>query len=544
MKTALASTVSLLVLVAAIWGLHRWLDAAGEGDFRVLSAPGPGVLEGQVMLRQVGAFRDDAVLLVDGVARPVPGDGRSVPLSADTFEPGLHTVSWEIQYMGQRARRATFTYLVGPFSSPGAPVKCGVRVRLSQRLFDALARKLASVVQETLDQSRQLPPTRGVEVTLPLGDDAIEARVKVSFEDGSEIYASQPLVILHGKNSAVRLETRGRVRADVTGTLGALAALKGGGLMAALSQVLRNPTGGIDAALEAAQQAGRDLVQRELAQQISGFVERINDELRKAMPLKFGLRLFGQQLDLSLQKCGEANYQKGRALSLRYHARVVVTPEGGPAPPNARVPGPIARIRRPLSPRAKRGIDHITLTISEDLVNAALDSAWRNGSLAALGSDPAMIRRVNARLAGVASFRIESVHLPLPPVVVLREGRATFRVGEARVALLDESGGPVQLSFVTDGELSARRDGDEFALSARPLRVVASCTEPHPEGVLRRPCYPDLLGTLDRALAQRGDWVERVPASVKGERAALILREVVVRDGALDLGARVRFFAP
>ncbi|RMG11359.1 MAG: hypothetical protein D6729_18095 [Deltaproteobacteria bacterium] len=179
----------------------------------------------------------------------------------------------------------------------------------------------------------------------------------------------------------------------------------------------------------------------------------------------------------------------------------------------------------------------LTLSVSVDVLNALFDAAWRAGALSALARDPAFLRRVNARLAGIASFRLESVTLGLPPVATLSDAGLGLTVAEVELGLEDRDGQRRRLVAAGHSAVEATPRGDTLSLRLRATGAEGSCTTASGEGVTRWPCYPEVLRSLGDVLARRGALSVRLPDRLSAGPLRIVVQEVTTVENALHLHA-------
>lgn len=541
MKRALSVLFALGVLAASVLLLRAWLVHARRGGLTVLATPAPPTRTPPIVLRQVDRG-PEAEVRVDGAPRVVAGGPRAaLTLDLAALGPGLHTVSYERTYLGHPPRRAAFAWVEGPFAEPGTPVRCALSIALSQQAIDSLSGRLATMLRDALDGAKGLPHITSVSVHLPLVKGGVDARLEAMFADGSVVRAVLPMSLRGGAKGLLVLAQRGDLRASATGTLGTLASLKGGGILAALGSLITAPQKGFTGALAAARAAGRAETSRLLQKEVDAWLPKLNARLEGALPARISTGSARVRLLLSLSPCGTPRIVPGRALYLRYDARAGVRPGAGLGalpPKTPATPGPLVTGRSlPAAPRPlSRGV---RITVSEDLVNALLDAAWRSGTLGGLLSDPARLASLRKRMARSLEISVAGFELALPPVVDLRSREAHLGIGELRVRLERRSHRTTTLVATLRARTRARVSRDRVSLSAQPSEVLASCSRPTGGGALRRPCFPDLEAEIERLAESDGALSIELPARLGSGRSRLSITSVHVGEGTLSLGGRL-----
>lgn len=540
MRKLAAVLASVAILLGAVALLRTWLDRVDRGGLSVEATPGPGVMTAPVTLRQVGPRRRAAQVEVDG--RPVQlaagsEEGRLV-LDPDDLGPGLHVVSWDADYLGRPPRQATFAWLAGPFRAPGQ-VACAVRLTLGEEALERFGQTLESAVTEAVESIGGLPRVNTTAMTVKIVEAGIDATAQVEFEGRSSLRATLPLRLDIGEKGALRIGQRGPVEAEATGSVGTAAALKGGGLFAGLAELFKHPGRGLKGAVAAAQEKGAEETSRRVQRSFAENLPEVNARLARAFPRRLRTTLLGVEVGVDLAPCGAPRYLPGRAAILRYDARPLVTPPAGARPPEAAgsVEGPVAGGALPHFAPPPR--EAMTVAVSEDLVNAFLDAAWRSGGLAVATTDPAVVGRLNARLAYVADVRVERIALPLPPVIGVGEGAVRLGLGEVTVDLVEADNTETALVFALDGGASASVDADWIAVDLQAGRLHASCSRAVPGGVVRHPCFPDLVDALSDALHRRGSLRRLLPGRLGAPGAGLSLTDLALVPGAVVLRGRL-----
>ena len=541
MRRVLSVGVSVLLVAGAVYGLRWYVEHAGRRRLEVVMRAPPYPVDTPVDFEVVRRPPGRLSARVGGARRIE--DPERLRLDPNELGPGLHGVDFELDYLGRPPRQVGFGLLVGPFRKAGAPLPCSVRVVVTRRVTDVLADALIAGLKRRLTKA-PLPRVRTAQVALNLVSGGIDAKVRAEFEGDSEVEAQLPMGLRFSPGGDLELYRRGPVEAEATGALGTLAALKGGGIVAAIAKVIQDPSSGIDGALAAAKEAGDREAAREVERTLDAFLPEVNRALADAVPRRFGGEVLGARVAAHLSPCGSPIVQAGEALVLRYDAAVRVEDGSGGVEPGgvpaaaSRVPGPVRLHAEGLTADAAAGSGDLVVSVSVDVLNALLDAAWRAGALGRIAADPEMLRRVNARLAGLASFRVESVSLPLPPVVEVRGGEVVAAAREIGVTLSRGDGRSVTLAAGVRGRVEATVEGGTLHLGARGQEASGSCSKEVEGGVLRWPCYPELIEGFSEVLARRGSVAARLPARWDTGLFPIEVTGVDVRDGAVHLRAR------
>ncbi|MDF1562424.1 MAG: hypothetical protein P1V51_05230 [Deltaproteobacteria bacterium] len=501
-----AALGSLLLLSGAALGLQQWLRAlSGERPRVEVTPPGP-VLQLPTVIVARGEARKGSFTL-DGA--PVPEglqkDRRTVMLGPADLTPGLHQLAWKQTFVGQRERGVSLGMMVGPFREAGEATPCALKATVRQAALDTFSPELSLLVREKAAAVKGLPKIVRSEARLLLVEGGLDAQTKVTFADGSELQAIVPLALAPKLDAPVQVKLRGDVKVDVSGAVGAMASLKGGGLLAALAEVVQRPERGLEGALSAARQAGNEVVRAEVQGALEGWLSRFDEELKELFPTELSTELLGVRARLTLTPCGTPKVRPGKALILRHGIGLAIDAEGL-APPSAAadLPGPVRREGAELDGRTGPGAAPISLQLSPAAIDAFLDAAWRSGALSLLGADPELVRRTNARLAGRVSFRLRSVELRLPPVLELGGAQSLLRASEATLHLEEQEAGPVDLVLSGAASLEAKVGERTMVLTARATGVEGSCRRDDGDTEVREPCYPELLSALSDVLVTQG----------------------------------------
>ena len=536
MRRVLAVVLSLAVLAGAGAGLAAWMVASRRSGLVVDAQPGPPSLEGPVTLSVRRRGPGPVTLAVDGVARPSPRGKLTV--DPGRLGPGLHTLTVGQPYLGRRPRQVAFTWLAGPFGHPGATVPCAVRVSLSQGTVDTLAAHLGALVKTRLAKVKGLPPAQRVTVGLHLVAGGLLASISAAFRDGATLTANLPLSVSTAGPGLLQVHPRGPVKALATGSLGVLASLKGGGITAALGHLFSAPQEGLSGALAAARAAGR----RETGKLVTAAAQRwlpaVNQRLASALPRRLSLGLMGARLTVALTRCGDPRLVPGRAVVLRFGARPAVTAKGVKARPHPATPGPVRRGIRLPAAGPLPGLRGVHLTLSEDLISAVLDAAWRAGALEAWADDRGRVARLNRRLAAGLDLEVAHLALALPPVVRLSPAKIAVALGELRVDLTGAR--KQQLAATLEGKVTVTVDDGSAEVALAPTAVSASCGWPIAGGVGRQPCFPALLEGLTDRLDHLGPLSLTVPSRAGRGPARLTLTRVAAGAGTLTLEGTLR----
>lgn len=344
---ALSVLGSLTILVGALFGLQAWLRALTGERARVVLTPPGAVVTGPLVFVARGEARKGR-FLVDGEA-PQTGalsDARTLRLSPDALSPGLHLVDWRQTFVGQRERGVTFGLMSGPFRDASAPTPCALKLTLRQAALDAFGPRLSALVRKKAESVQGLPAILRSEAKLLLVEGGVDAKAKVAFVDGSELQAIVPLSITPKIDAPIQLALRGDVQVEVSGAVGALASLKGGGLLAALAEVVQRPEGGLEGALSAARRAGNEVVRTEVQGALEGWLGTFNAELARLIPPTLETSLLEVKAGVVLSPCGTPRVRPGASLTLRYGLRfdLEATGAGAVAPTGAAaLPGPPPR---------------------------------------------------------------------------------------------------------------------------------------------------------------------------------------------------------
>lgn len=534
---AAATVVSLALLAGAGLLLHRLIVAVDGG--LVVARTGGSVLDGAPIVFEVGGAPDrDPILTVDGAGRP-SANGR-LTLSPGDLSPGLSTVAWEVRYLGRRPREATFSVLSGPFADPGGEVACAMRVAVGPAAAEALAAPLGEAVRGGIAEVPVLPGVSVLRLSPHLVDEGLDVVVDVDFDEGSRLHAMVPLALLWDDAGSLAVRRRGPVDASVTGTLGTMAAFRGGGITAALEALAREPRRGLQAAVEAAREAGRAEAAREIEAQVDRWLPEANRTLARQLPRRIAMDLEGGRVILDLSPCGEPVVEGGRAMLLRYHATPRVhAPDrrGAAAPAVDSVPGPLRLRDAPLPAAAPDAVPGLTLTFSEDLLNAVVHAAWHHRLLDGIVGAPDRIEALNATLSAFSPYRVSAVGFDLPPVLHAEEGGLKARVGELRLTLT-ESGRPApDLVAHADAAVAALAEGLNLRLSLAATAVRASCSVSDGGHAVRHPCLSDLVGEAEAMLVERATLDLAVPLDDFADGFRIRLEGIRTRPGELDLVA-------
>ncbi len=536
MRRILAVVLSLAVLAGAGAGLAAWMVASRRAGLVVDARPAPPSLQGPVTLSVRRRGPGQVTLAVDGAVQAAPG-GR-LTVDPARLGPGLHTVTAGQRYLGRHPRQVAFTWLAGPFGRPGGTVPCAVRVSLAQGTVDTLAATLGALVKTRLASAKGLPPARQVTVGLHLVTGGLDASISARFAGGATLTARLPLAVSTAGPGLLQVSRRGPVKAVATGSLGVLASLKGGGVLAALGHLFAAPQEGLEGALRAARAAGRRETGKLVAAAAQTWLPEVNRRLAAALPKRLSVGLLGARLTVALTRCGDPRVVPGRALVLRYGARPSVTARGVTALAHPATPGPVRRgIQVPAAGPLPR-LRGVRLTLSEDLVSAILDAAWRSGALTAWAGDADRLAHLNRRLAAGLDLKVARLALALPPVARLSPAGISVALGELRVDLAGPR--PRRLAATLEGKVTVTVDDGTLEVGLAPTAVRASCGWPIAGGIGRQPCYPALLEGLDDRLAHLGPLT--LTASNRAGRgpARLTVRRLVTGAGTLTLEGTLR----
>ncbi|RMG11869.1 MAG: hypothetical protein D6729_17455, partial [Deltaproteobacteria bacterium] len=328
MRRLAAVLFSLLVLAGAAVGLRTYLKRALARTLKVEARPGPGAATAPVrfdVLERPTGHLEARVDSGTGAAalQPLPGGLEAWRLDPTGLSPGLHRVRFELTYLGRPPRGVVFGVITGPFAEPDAPVPCGVQVVARKAALDAIAEVLVRTLAARL-ATGPLPPVRRTEVELALVPSGIDATARVEFEGDSVVEAHLPLSVSFSPAGDLALARRGAVEASASGAVGTLAALKGGGLMAAIAKVLQDPEAGLAGALDAAKAAGDRQAAAEVERALDAWLPQLNRALAETVPTRLSTHLFGQRVTMALSPCGEPAIRGKDALVLRYDATVEV----------------------------------------------------------------------------------------------------------------------------------------------------------------------------------------------------------------------------
>jgi len=536
MRRILAVALSLAVLAGAGAGLAAWMVASRRSGLVVDARPAPPALGGEVKISVRRRAPGPVTVALDEKRLDAPR-GR-VTVEPGRLGPGLHTVTVRQPYLGRAPREVAFTWLAGPFGRPGATVPCAVGVSLSQGTVDGLAAQLGGLVKDRLARARGLPPARRVTVGLHLVEGGLDASISAAFEDGATLTANLPLAVSTAGPGLLQVRRRGPVKAVATGSLGVLASLKGGGVLAALGHLFTAPQEGLAGALDAARAAGR----REAGKLVSAAAEKwlpeVNRRLAGALPRRLSVGLLGARLTVALTRCGDPRVVPGRALWLRYGARPQVTVPGRGPLADPATPGPLRRGIRVPAAAPVPGPREVRLTLSEDLVSAVLDAAWRQGALTAWADDADRLARLNRRLAAGLDLKVSHLALALPPVAHLDPKGISVALGELHVGLAGDQHRDLVATLA--GRLTVAIDGGTLEIGLTPTAVRASCGWPIDGGVGRQPCYPDLLEGLTDRLERLGPLSLTAPSRAGRGATRLTLTRVEAGQGMLTLEGRLR----
>jgi hypothetical protein len=543
LKSLLAALVSVAVLFTTGVLLHRAVSRTPED--LVVSRVGGAILDdAPIVFEASGAPGRDVVLTLDeeAVADPVMQNGQVI-LMPGSLPPGMHAVSWEVRYLGRRPREAAFAVLAGPFTEPGATVPCAIRAAVGQEAVVAIATPLVEAIFEGVADVAVLPPAERVGLSPRLVDGGLDVSIEVDFDEGSQLRATVPLGVLLSPEGELAAHRRDDVEATVTGTLGTMAAIRGGGIGAALESLARRPRGGLQAALEAAREAGREEAAREITRQVDRWLPEMNRALADRMPSRLSMVLGDARVVLELSPCGEPGVPDGRALVMRYDARPRVVPLVGDAPDlpdREAAPGPLRRHDAPLGLLPPAPVPGMSMTFSEDLLNAALHEAWRVGALDRMLGDARRLEEINATLAAYSALQIRSLDLDLPPILEAGEAGLRGKVGELRLGLVSDGEPVSDMVAVAEAEISAAVDGARVSLALESAAVRASCSIAENGVHVRRPCLSDLVGEAEAMIGRRFAFDMTVPVQEFAEGVRLRLEAVRARPGELELVASLR----
>jgi len=408
-----------------------------------------------------------------------------VEIRAELPAPGLRRTRWSIEYRGGHVREVGATALVGPFQAAGA---CSGRVIVGQKLLDALAPVIATIVK------RQLAHTE------IFGLGAFE-RV-----DGTTLRWAR--VETHLLDAAlVGQAPDGYVRATATVQFERAAV--------PLTIVLVPVR-------DAAKLRFRVAVHGELR-----FASRVLEWLSEKLPTdQLVSQVASEELDsaiiTTLAPPPPIELGDGQALRFTYCDAPVEIHDGawgalpfavafdGGAPVHV-APGPR------LAPRADTTL---ALDLDVDALNAMLFELWRTKWLDRRLAEAGLERRFadDATVAQYLSVRVDAPTLALPPVVE-PAGDHLRLAADARIAIHDGDAstigrvfGALELRFPADVPGSVKVSPLELACERGPTTLV--------------PCYADLVaglaarsGDFDGALGRRlAELVERIFA---GQRIAV-----------------------
>lgn len=497
------------VLLLAGWGALLWpllRRAAGVRGLSVRVAGYPEVsADGKVAIRFEGAT-GNARPTIDGAG---VGAGASAPGTTTTLLPGLHTVGLDVMRRRRSAEQVHATILAGPFAA-GGWARCGARVGLSQRLLDQRIEPLVSeLVKRSLGDVDDLPGVSKSTVNLRWTARGMDVDLLVRFVDKTELTVGSKLAMTVA-GDRVLLSRISAVSARIKGPLvdEALDAY----VPSALKKyapwsltVLHKVTGKAVRwyAQRVAQREASSAIDLELLPAALGILR-----LPPPIPLP-GAE--GASLELRFCQDGGLRLEPGQRATVAFDLRVVL-----PTPPIERLgaPGPVLARGAPVRPPATHpGPDsELTIEVSLDALNAALEGAWRAGVLGHALEDPALAARLDHDLDPL-DFRPRDLAAPLPPVLTAlapREGGATLSIAAelaARLAPLRGSGRGRDARLFARGTLAVTLTPDELRVSALPTDVRLTCRaadRARPGGLMLSACYADLMTLITVALKTPG----------------------------------------
>ncbi|MCC6997817.1 MAG: hypothetical protein IT370_24585 [Deltaproteobacteria bacterium] len=495
------------VLLLAGWGVLLWPLLRRAAGVRGLTARVAGypemVADGRVGLRFEGAT-GRARPTLDGVVADRPGTDASPRLT-----PGLHTVGLDVVRRRRTAEQVHATVLAGPFAE-GGWARCAARVGLSQRLLDLRIEPLvAELTRQALGDVEDLPGVSKSTVNLRWTARGMDVDLAVRFVDKTELTVSSKLAMTVA-GDRVLLSRISAVSARIKGPLvdQALDAYVPGAIKKYAPwslTVLHKVTGKAVRwyAQRVAQREASSAIDLELLPAALGILR-----LPPPIPLP-GAE--GARLELRFCGSGGLRLEPGQRATVAFDLRVVI-----PSPPVSSLgaPGPVLARGAPVRPPASRpGADsELTIEVSLDALNAALEGAWRAGVLGQALQDPALAARLDRDLDPL-DFRPRDLGVPLPPVLTAlapRDGGATLSIAAelaARLAPLRGSARGRDARLFARGSLAVTLSPDELRVSALPTDVRLTCRaadRARPGGLVLSACYADLMTLITVALKTPG----------------------------------------
>ena len=514
-----------------------------------------------LLLRVGGEKGPELEVVVEPGARAAVRAARRVTLSVDgapqasasrlpAGEPGLHTATWSVRFLGRPPRSVSHSYLTGPLARPGAWIPGAARVSLAEALLDdgderrsgdlsAALGKLARMRLAAIPElARHLGRPSSSRVRLGVGRTTLGVAAVLGFgESGEESYllvgARFRFAVEGGRLS---LRRQGDVLSHLGGHAREQAHQRAGLLGRLLLLLFKGKT--VD-----------DLVDEKTSEAAQTAVDRLAAELERSLARFLGRRLTLDLLHPALRlevRPAAVQLEKGRAIHVLFDARVAVAAGGV---------GPV-RIGGPLPARAALAGD-VRIDLGADLVNAVVHGLWRNGALNRLaGAERSLSRITTAEVRRLLGFRIERVRLGLPPTIGRWSSRrARLSVGAVELELSPVADAHLPRLATLHGavELRPRIDPDrpdQLHVGVRPAPLLVSCGRGTRADPLR-PCLTGLVGVANGFLARKGPLDLSFSLGQLSRRGAGPLavdvtpRRVVVEPGAgssalrVDLGVSV-----
>jgi len=495
------------MLLLAAWGALLWpllRRAAGVRGLSVRVASYPEVsADGKVAIRFEGA---------PGRAR-ASIDGAGAPGTTTTLSPGLHTVGLDVMRRRRSAEQIHATVLAGPFAE-GGWARCGARVGLSQRLLDQRIEPLvAELVKQALGDVEDLPGVSKSTVNLRWTARGMDVDLMIRFIDKTELTVSSKLAmtvagdrVLLSRISAVSARIKGPMVDQALDAYVPSAIKK----YAPWSlTVLHKVTGKAVRwyAQRVAQREASSAIDLELLPAALGILR-----LPPPIPLPGAA---GARLELRFCQDGGLRLEPGRRATVAFDLRVVIpAPAPAPAGDSLGARGPVLARGAPVRPPATHpGPDsELTVEVSLDALNAALEGAWRAGVLTRALQDPALATRLDHDLDPL-DFRARDLGAPLPPVLAAlapRQGGATLSIAAELATRLAPRRGSARgrdARLFARGTLAVTLTPDELRVSALPADVRLTCRaadHARPGGLVLSACYADLMTLITVALKTPG----------------------------------------
>ena len=404
--------------------------------------------------------------------------------------PGLHVL--EVLTGGAAPQRVRAGFVSGPFWRPGTWFSRAARIEVAQQLLDqTVVPWLERALPRKLNAVRGFPGVQSARASLEITGDGIAGWVRFVFENESWIEVAARVRIYVDDTNHLRLVRVGAP--ELKGT--ALTTIREGGRMVGMiGAAMIHALGGAKSLSILSALSGSDIAEQMFRNGITLAIDEGLHLVERIVHVPTVIAVAGS--DVELRHSRGITFVARNRVSLAFDVRT---------DSNARSIGFAAPLRAiPPPPPASATV---ALFISEPLVAALLDGAWRSGSMTRFLSDPRFRNQIASNEA--VDFDLRAVSPRLPPSIMLHDRYASLRVAE--LALLLETRRdhkPRDVRAFADVELRPRWDAEHhgFIIDGAVRDASATCHVREPGAPLRLvPCYRTLLQTIgEQAIAAPG----------------------------------------